>query len=67
MVNQLSAALEGMTDFTRAELVKLGAHMSKDDRKLKYFFALDADNMIEFVKQELNEISLHPYVPNFNF
>lgn len=66
-LNALSAALGAMKEFTRSELAKLEAHINKDDRIVKYFFALDEESMIEFVKQELNEIAPQPYVPNYDF
>ncbi|XVF47666.1 hypothetical protein PTKIN_Ptkin03bG0128400 [Pterospermum kingtungense] len=52
-LKELLATLEKMEGFTRAELVKVRAHISKKEWKVKYFFALSDESRLEFVKFQL--------------
>ncbi|XVF55928.1 hypothetical protein PTKIN_Ptkin06aG0075200 [Pterospermum kingtungense] len=65
-LNALPAALQELEGFTCIELVKVGAYISKEEWKVKYFFALPKESKIEFVKLQLQKISPAAYHPSFD-
>ncbi|XVF55552.1 hypothetical protein PTKIN_Ptkin06aG0045000 [Pterospermum kingtungense] len=57
-MKKLSTVLQALEGFTRTELMKVRAHIRKEEWKVKYLFALSEESRIEFVKFQLEEIAL---------
>ncbi|XVF53717.1 hypothetical protein PTKIN_Ptkin05aG0120900 [Pterospermum kingtungense] len=60
----LPAALDEIIGFFEDELTKVGTYISKDQRRVDFFFALPKERRPGFLRQQLNECS--PYHSSFD-